>query len=298
MSQTEAESEFSGRSLISYSMQEQIASLLESPYILHLFLAFAVFMTLAPIIWAFITSLTVDSNVHSMGYFPNNPTLETYFFVLLEQGFWKAIRNSLIISGATTFLVLLFGTPAGYAFSRYRFTGDTLLFIAIIGARLFPPIGYAVPFYELATKFGLTNQLWGIVIAEVFLWLPLMIYILRNFFLSVPVSIEESALIDGCTEFQTFLKIAVPLAKPGIAAAGILTFLYTWREFLLAFLLSSDLSTMPVSVAAYQTIGDVNIAWASMAAASILAIIPSILIVVYFQNHIVSGLTAGAMKGE
>lgn len=298
MPQPQADSEFSGRSLVSYNRQEQLSALLESPYVVHLFLAIAVFLTLAPIIWAFFTSLTLDSNVHAMGYFPSNPTVETYYSVLIDQSFWKAIRNSLIISTTTTFFVLLFGTPAGYAFSRYRFTGDTLLFIAIIGARIFPPIGYAVPFYELASSFGLTNTLAGIIIAEVFLWLPLMIYILRNFFLSVPQSLEESALIDGCTEFQSFLKIAVPLAKPGIAAAGILTFLYTWREFLFAFLMSSDLSTMPVSVAAYRTIGDVNIAWASMASASIIAIIPSILIVVFFQKHIVSGLTAGAMKGE
>lgn len=298
MAHPSTDSEFSGRSLISYSRQEQIAALLESPYIVHLFLAFAVFMTLAPIFWAFLTSLSLDGNVHSMGYFPNNPTLETYYSVLIAQEFWKAIRNSLIISISTTLLVLLFATPAGYAFSRYRFRGDTLLFIAIIGARIFPPIGYAVPFYELASKFGLPNTLYGIILAEVFLWLPLMIYVLRNFFLSIPKSLEESALIDGCTEFQSFRKIAVPLARPGIAAAGILTFLYTWREFLFAFLMSSDLSTMPVSVAAYRTLGDVNIAWASMAAASIVAIIPSILIVVFFQKHIVSGLTTGAMKGE
>lgn len=295
---TTQESSHRGSSLLSYHRQEQLSEILESPYVVHLFLSFAVFMTIAPILWAFVTSIATNEAVYTMGYFPDNPTLQTYYGVLIQQEFWKAIRNSLIISIATTFFVLLFATPAGYAFSRYRFTGDSLLFIAIIGARIFPPIGYAVPFYELANKFGLTNQFSGIILAEVFLWLPLMIYILRNFFLSVPASLEESALIDGCTEFQSFRKIAVPLAMPGIAAAGILTFLYTWREFLFAFLLTADLSTMPVSVAAYRTLGDVNVAWASMAAASVLAIIPSILIVVFFQQYIVSGLTAGAMKGE
>lgn len=295
---TQLDTERGDSSLISYSRQEQLSALLESPYVVHLFLAIAVFLTIAPIIWAFLTSLTTNEHVYTMGYFPNDPTLQTYYAVLIQQNFWKAIRNSLIISIATTVFVLLFATPAGYAFSRYRFRGDSLLFIAIIGARIFPPIGYAVPFYELATRFGLTNQFSGVILAEVFLWLPLMIYILRNFFLSVPKSLEESALIDGCTEFQSFTKIAIPLALPGIAAAGILTFLYTWREFLFAFLMTSDLSTMPVSVAAYRTLGDVSIAWANMAAASIIAIIPPILIVVFFQQYIVSGLTAGAMKGE
>lgn len=285
-------------SLLSYNRQEKIASIIESPYVVNLFLIFAVFMTVLPIIWALITSFNVDQRVFQMVYFPRNPTLETYYRVLIEQSFWKAVRNSLIISGTTTVLVVLMATPAGYAFSRFRFRGDSLLFIAIIGARLFPPIGLAVPFFELVNTFGFSNTLSGIIIAQLYLWLPLMIYILRNFFISVPRSVEESAMIDGCTEFQAMRKVAIPLARPGIAAAAILTFLYTWREFLFSFLVSTNLKSMPVSVAAFRTIGDVNVQWASMAAASIIAIIPSVLVVMFFQQYIVSGLTTGAMKGE
>jgi multiple sugar transport system permease protein len=124
-----------------------------------------------------------------------------------------------------------------------------------------------------------------------------MIYIMRNFFISIPQALDESALVDGCTRFQAFIKVAVPLSRPGIAAVAILTYLYSWREFLFALIVSSDFSSQPISVAVYSFVGDVSVQWASLSAASILAILPTVLIVIFFQQYIVSGLTSGAMKG-
>jgi multiple sugar transport system permease protein len=124
-----------------------------------------------------------------------------------------------------------------------------------------------------------------------------MIYIMRNFFISIPEELDESALVDGCTRFQAFLKVGVPLARPGIAACAILTFLYSWREFLFGLMVSRDLSSMPLSVAVFKFVGDVSIYWASLSAAAIVSIIPTIAVVVFFQQYIVSGLTSGALKG-
>jgi len=162
---------------------------------------------------------------------------------------------------------------------------------------MFPPIGLLVPYFEILSNLGLLDTKIGIVFANVYLWLPLVIYMMRNFFMSIPKELDESARIDGCTKFQSFRKISLPLAAPGIAASAILTFLFTWREFLFALTISSDRSTMPVSVAAYRYLGDSTIQWADLAAASVLAIIPPILVIVFFHQYIVSGLTSGAVKG-
>ncbi|MCL7419014.1 MAG: carbohydrate ABC transporter permease, partial [Halalkalicoccus sp.] len=132
---------------------------------------------------------------------------------------------------------------------------------------------------------------------NVYLWLPLIIYMMRNFFMSIPKEIDESARVDGCTKFQSFRKIIFPLAMPGFAASAILTFLFSWREFPFAFMVSSDRTSQPVSVAAYRFIGDQTTQWASLSAASVLAMIPTILIIVFFHQYIVSGLTSGAVKG-
>jgi len=163
-------------------------------------------------------------------------------------------------------------------------------------SRLFPPIGLIVPYYQIMSWLGLLNSLPGIIIAQVYLWLPLMIYIMRNFFMSIPTDLDESARVDGCTQLQAFRKIALPLALPGVAASAILTFLYSWREFLFSLIVTTDLKSMPISVAVYQFVGDVSVQWASLAAASVIAIVPTILVVVFFQRYIVSGLTAGALK--
>lgn len=282
---------------ISYTTRQRFWKSLESPAVVHLLLGFAVFTVVMPISWEIVTSFKTNEAVYNLAYLPEDPTLATFEQVLINQQYWKAILNSLIISGATTVIVLTFATLSGYGFSRYRFPFDSLLFIIIIVTRLFPPIGLIVPYYRVMAEFNLLNTFPGIIIAEVYLWLPLMVYIMRNFFISIPNEFDESARVDGCTKFQAFRKVVLPLAKPGIAACGILTFLYTWREFLFAFIISSGLETMPISVAVYQFVGDVNVSWASMAAASVLAIIPALLVVVGFQRYIVSGLTAGGIKG-
>lgn len=281
---------------IDYQTKQQFWNVIESPYIIHLVLGLAVFVVVLPLFWEFLTSLKTNNAVYNLAFIPRDPTLATYYDVLINSQYWKAILNSLIISSVTTVIVLVLATPAGYAFSRYRFRGDNIIFIGVLLSRLFPPIGLIVPYYQIMSELGLLNTLPGIITAQVYLWLPLMIYILRNFFMSIPTDLDESARVDGCTKFQAFRKIALPLAAPGVAACAILTFLYSWREFLFSFIVTTDLQSKPISVAVYDFVGDVSVQWASLAAASMIALIPTILIVVFFQRYIVSGLTAGALK--
>ncbi|WP_231187979.1 carbohydrate ABC transporter permease [Haladaptatus sp. DYF46] len=285
-----------GYERISYESKQRFWDVVESPYIVHLVLALAVLSVIVPLFWELLTSFKTNGAVYNLHYLPRNPTLKSYYEVLIGQQYWKALLNSLIISSVTTAVVMALATPAGYAFSRYRFRGDNIIFIGVLFSRLFPPIGLVVPYYQIMSWGGLLNTLPGIIIAQIYLWLPLMIYIMRNFFMSIPPALDESARVDGCTKFQAFWKIALPLAAPGVAACAILTFLYSWREFLFSLIVTTDLQSMPISVAVFKFVGDVSVQWAGLAAASIVAVLPTILIVLFFQRYIVSGLTAGALK--
>lgn len=283
---------------ISYEKRQAFWNVIEGPYIVHAVLVFTVLSVIVPIFWMSLTSFKTPDGVFSPTYLPEEFTFQAYQLVVIREGYWRALLNSAIISTTTTAIVMVLSIPAGYAFSRFRFRFDNAIFIGVIFSRLFPPIGIIIPYFQGLSAFGLLNSRTGIILAQVYLWLPLMIYIMRNFFISIPKEIDESALVDGCTQLQAFRRVVVPLAMPGVAAVGILTFLYSWREFLFSFMISSTLASRPISVAVYDFVGEVNISWAQMGAAAVLAIIPTILVVLFFQQYIVSGLTAGAMKGE
>lgn len=287
-----------GSRWLSYSTRQRFWDVIEGPYVVHLFLVVGVIIIIAPIVWTVITSLQTNQSARIVDtYLPSELTLDTLYNVLINAEYWKAIYNTVLIASAATIVVLILGVPAGYIFSRYRFPFDSYIFLAIIAARMFPPIGLLVPYFEIIANLGLLDTKIGIIFANIYLWLPLVIYMMRNFFMSIPKELDESARIDGCTKFQSFRKISLPLAAPGIAASAILTFLFTWREFLFALTVSSSRETTPVSVAAFRYLGDSTILWADLSAAAVLAILPPILVIVFFHRYIISGLTSGAMKG-
>ena len=279
-----------------YRRAQRVGNALESTYVVHLVLFLAVFFIVAPLVWELLTSLKTNDAVYNFNYLPRNPTLESYYVALFERGYWRAVVNSVVISSASTVAVMALGVPAGYAFSRYRFRYDNLVFVFILFTRLFPPIGLVVPYYRIMTRFGLLNTKLGIVVANVYLWLPLVVYIMRNFFITIPQDLDEAARVDGCTKIQAFRHVVLPVVLPGIAAGTILTFLYSWREFLFAFTVSTDLNSMTIPVSTFLFVGDTSIQWASMAAAAVVATIPSALVVFFFQRYIVVGLTGG-LKG-
>lgn len=287
----------SGRTSIDrYRREQRFGDALESTYVVHIVLFVAVLFIVGPLVWELLTSLKTNDAVYNFNYLPRNPTLESYYIALFERGYWRAVVNSIIISSSSTVAVMVLGVPAGYAFSRYRFPFDNLVFVFILFTRLFPPIGLVVPYYRIMTEVGLLNTKLGIVVANVYLWLPLVIYIMRNFFITIPHDLDEAALVDGCTKIQAFRHIILPVVLPGIAAGTILTFLYSWREFLFAFTVSTDLNSMTIPVSTFLFVGDTSIQWASMAAAAVVATIPSALVVFFFQRYIVVGLTGG-LKG-
>jgi multiple sugar transport system permease protein len=279
-----------------YRRRQRLWNLIESPLVVHLVLFAAVFFIVSPLVWQLLTSLKTQQGVLALTYLPQDPTLAAYERALIDRGFWRAVVNSVLVASASTAIVMLLGTPAGYVFSRFRFPYDNAVFVFVLFTRLFPPIGLVTPYYRIMTTVGLLNTKAGIVIANVYLWLPLVIYIMRNFFITIPKSLDEAARVDGCTKVQAFRHVVFPVVLPGFAAGTILTFLYSWREFLFAFTVSTDLASMTIPVATFLFVGDTSIDWAAMAAAAIVAVIPSALVVIFFQRYIVVGLTGG-VKG-
>ena len=279
-----------------YRRRQRVWNALESRYVVHLVLFMAVFFIISPLVWQLLTSFKTSQGVLELTYLPTEPTIAAYERALIDRGFWRAVVNSVIIASASTVIVMILGTPAGYVFSRFRFPYDNAVFVFVLFTRLFPPIGLVTPYYRIVTTFGLLNTKTGIVIANVYLWLPLVIYIMRNFFITIPQALDEAARVDGCTKIQAFRYVVFPVVLPGFAAGTILTFLYSWREFLFAFTVSTDLNSMTIPVATFLFVGDAGIDWAAMAAAAIVAVIPSALVVIFFQRYIVVGLTGG-LKG-
>lgn len=284
---------------IGYETKKQFWELIKNRFAVHGIMFITLFVVLAPLTWMFLTSLKPNDAVLDLTYLPTTPiegAVEAYGSALVTKGHWKAVVNSLLIATTSTTLVMVLGTPAGYVFSRYRFPFDDALFLLVIVTRLFPPIGLIIPYYQIMAWLNLLNTRTGIILAQIYLWLPLVIYTMRNFYITIPNSLDESAQVDGCTDFQAFRHVILPLVMPGVAASAILTFLFSWREFLFAFIVSSDLQSMTLPVAVYQYIGDIQIQWASLSAAGSMSIIPAVLFVFLFQQYIVSGLTGGAVK--
>jgi len=254
---------------------------------------------LFPFYWLINTSLKTGSDLSGSALVPPSPTLENYESIFRNSDFTKALQNSAIVALVTTLLALVIGSFCAYALARLRFKGKALILALVLSITTFPQIAIAAPVFKLWTDIGLYNTIPGLVIPYLTFALPLAIYILVSFFREIPKELEEAALVDGATNFQAFRKVVLPLAAPGLATAGILTFISAWNEFLLAITLtsSSDARTVPAAIAFFTGSTQFEQPLGTIAAASVTISIPLILLVLFFQKRIVAGLTAGAVKG-
>jgi len=264
-----------------------------------LVLVFYLVFSLFPIYWMFITSLKTDKEVYieNPTYYPHNPTFENYRSIYEGRPYAAYTLNSILITFGTTGACIVFGTIAAYGFSRFRFFGNKTLRYSLLISRVFPPISLIVPFFMIIGWLRLYDTKMANIIVNTYMWLPFFIWITIGFFDTVPKELEESAQIDGASRFQTFFRISMPLALPGIAAASIITFLETWKEFLYNLVLSPTSNAKNLSVGASDFIADMFISWEQMGAGAIIASIPAFIFVIFFQKYIVQGLTAGSVKG-
>ena len=223
------------------------------------------------------------------------PTL-AHFNYIIEGGFHWALLNSFIVALASTLLVVVIGTPAAYAFARYRMRGRDDLFLFVLASRMAPPVCLVIPFYLIYAQIGLLDTHIGLVIAYLTFNLSFYVWVLSSFCRDLPVEIEEAAMVDGYPHWQVMLKISLPLLRPGIVATAVLCFIFAWNEFLFAFMLGGRaVTTLPVAIP--TLISTTGVRWGEMAIIGFVALLPVLVAVFMLQRHIVRGLTLGAVKG-
>ncbi len=261
---------------------------------------------LTPYVWLAISSVSqrIDLTTVPLKWIPKTFNFENYrqFAVgdtssSVNSTLKFGLLNSVIIAVSATLFCLFAGTLAAYAFSRLRFHGKNIVFSFILLTQIMPMIVLIIPIYIIMGKVGLLNTIPALVIADCAFILPLVIWLMRSFFESIPRDLEEMARIDGCSRFGTIFRIIIPLSTPGLAASGIFTFIIAWNEFFSALVLSSTMRSKTISVVISEFSSKVGVDYVAMAAAGIVASIPPVLFALIFQKYIVQGLTAGAVKG-
>ncbi|RHW41614.1 carbohydrate ABC transporter permease [Neobacillus notoginsengisoli] len=262
------------------------------------FVAFYLFAMVFPFFWVFITSFKTSGEIFGTGAFnviPENPTLRNYIQILFEKGILNSIKNSFIVATVTTLYVVVVATLSAYAISRFHFKGKNILLGLILAVSMFPQMIMTGPVYNLFLDLELLNS-YAIVLPYSTITLPMAVWILVTHFNQIPLALEESAKIDGATTFQTLYKVIFPLAAPGVFTVAIITFIAAWNEFLLSITLNTEgkYHTVPVAISFLRT--QFEILWGEVSAATVIVTIPTLIIVLFFQKQIVSGLTSGGVK--
>lgn len=255
---------------------------------------------LFPLVWMLLLSLKSQDQLFTT-YFQFTPTLDSYKAVLgLEQTgsvpFVRFFINSLIVSFGAVLISLLVGVPAAYAFARYQFKGGDNMLFTLLSFRFAPELMVIIPIYVIYQRLGLFDSHLGLIWVYQLITLPLIVWILRSYFQDLTPELEQSALLDGYTRPQAFLKVALPLVKPGMAAAALLAFIFAWNSFIFPFVLTGS-NAQTVTVGALSFMGGATPRYNLTAAAALIALIPPLLLALSIQRYLVRGLTFGAVKG-
>jgi len=259
--------------------------------------ALALLLTAFPIFWIFSTSLKQEADFFITP--PSilfTPTFANYQRAVLNPEFINYLVNSVLVSVAVTILALAAASLAAYALARYEFPGARLLALAILSARLVPGATMIIPYFVLFRWLRLTDSLPGLILAYTGFSLPFACWMLYGFFLEIPSDVEDSARIDGCSDFDVFHRIVLPLSLPGLGATAILVFLGAWNEFLFALILAGrSAKTLPLYLSSF--IAERTVFWGGLFAVASVMIIPAFVLILIVQRSLVRGLTAGAVKG-
>ena len=273
---------------------------------MYVLVGLVVAVVAAPFLWLVISSVSyrVDLTTVPLKFFPTSLNLENYAQIFLgsasssiNSDLVVGLFNSLVIATAVTVFCLIAGSFAAYVFSRLKFRGHDIVFSLILVTQYLPLIVLIIPLYIIMARVGLLNTLPALIVADAAFILPLIIWLMRSFFDSVPRDLEEMARIDGSSRFGTFFRIILPLSTPGLAASGIFAFIIAWNEFFSALILSSTLKSKTISVLISEFSSKVGIDYVAMASAGVVASLPPVILALIFQKYIVQGLTAGAVKG-
>lgn len=252
---------------------------------------------LFPFYWSIVASLTPEAELfRAPSLWPRTLELAHYRALFAERDFLVPIRNSIVVAGATTALCVSLGAFAAYALARLRFRGRSAVLGFILVVTMFPQISIVSPLYLLLRALHLIDTYPGLILPYVTFAMPLAVWLLVGYFRQLPWDVEEAALVDGATRWQSFTRIVLPLAAPALATTAILTFIYSWNEFLfaLAFTTGPGRQTVPVAIALFR--GQYQVPWGQILAAAVVSTAPVVAVVLVLQRRIVQGLTAGAIK--
>lgn len=269
----------------------------------YVLLAIIVVYLLFPFYWAVKSSLTPDSQISAtpIQYFPSNPTLTHYSDVLTNSYFLRALLNSAIVGVSVTILALVIGASAAYALARFNFRGRGFMMYLILSMTIFPQIAILGALFQVVREFGLYDSLGALIVTYMLFTLPFTVWVLNSFFRGLPRELEEAAYVDGANPFQTFYRIMLPLAAPGMVTTGLLALIAAWNEFLYAvsFEFSTNHYTVPLAIFSFTSTANSSFAvpWGDIMAATVVVTIPLVALVLIFQRRIIAGLTAGAVKG-
>lgn len=280
---------------------------------LHLFLILFTFMTLYPILWVFTIAFsggqslaiadipanpTALDRIRAITPWPENSSWSNFTSVFRDQPFTRWLLNSAIVSAATTVLGVFLACTAGYAFSRFRFPGRRVGLMSFLVSQMFPGVLMLIPLYIIIVKWlGLSSSRIGLVLVYATTAIPFCVWMLKGYFDTIPKELEESAIMDGASTAVIFYKIILPLAKPAVAVTALFAFMTGWNEFILAatFMDKEVMYTAPVGLRFF--VGGFSQQWGYFAAGSIIVSIPVVILFLFLQKYLVSGLTAGAVKG-
>ena len=255
------------------------------------------FFTLFPIFWLALTAFKVQRDAFALTFF-FDPTLNNFarLFDGNPYNFLPLIRNSIIVSLSTVSIAIPLACMSAFAFSRYKFFGRDILLVVVLATQFLPAVVVLVPYFIQFRNLGLLDTRISLVIMHLTMAVPFATWLIKGFIDSLPMEIEEAALVDGCHEFQILTRITLPLAMPGIVTATVLTFIQSWNEFLFAFILTKTDRARPMMVGLMGLAEIEGIAWEKMAAASLFVMLPVFVLSLLIRRYFVEGLTMGAVK--
>ncbi len=259
--------------------------------------AFIVFL-LFPFYWTFVTSIKTSAELYSqtVTYWPAMPSFESYKRLFSEYNFLKPMGNSLLVAALTTLISVTVSVLAAYSFSRYRFKGRKFLMSMFLTNNMFPTVLLLIPLYAIMRKIGILYTPASLILSYTTFTIPFSIWLLSGFLDDLPLSLEEAAMVDGANRAQAFLKIILPILMPGIVATGAYVFMTSWNEYTFAVMFTNQ-ANRTIPVALKNLIGQLGVEWGMLTAGGIITIIPVVIMFFFAQKRLISGLTAGAVKG-
>jgi len=266
--------------------------------IVYMYVITMAFIALSPFIYVILTALKTREQIYSREQIiPTYITFDNFYQVFFYSRFIRYFINSVIIAFFTTLICLVLSIMAAYGFTRYRIIGNNKVKLSILYTRMFPGILLCIPYYIIMQKLHLIDSLFGLILLYCSFTLPFAIWNICAFFQQVPWDLEEAALIDGCNRFFSFFRVIIHVVKPGIFVTALFTFLSSWDEFMYSLIFISTPEKKTIQVGMRDFVGQYSVDWGRLMAAVVLSLIPVIIFFAFVQKRLVTGLSAGAIKG-